>query len=331
MQSSKQTPLPVLQLGSFAAKAEREALVVIRKSMCGSVCDWGDMKQSIVKEQDLKGEKEDVIFLVARLLFQQDCMAFQLERVWKLNLELPPSPLLLTVCMDLICLGEVGTTLVTSIMLFSEVSLYPNIESCFGVCYMVTCSKTITTKECLLQENVEDRTLCFFFQVILSLEYGLWAPNLHFNTPNPDIPALQDGSLEVVCKPIPVKGGFVSINNFGFGGANAHIILRPNENKHQALETCNTPRLVQVCGRTQEAVEILIQESRKHGGCSPFASLLSDISVVPVSSMPYRGYTLVGTESDIKEVQHVQASGRPLWYVCSGRCAAVGPGFCIPL
>lgn len=124
MQSSKQTPLPVLQLGSFAAKAEREALVVIRKSMCGSVCDWGGMKQSMVKEQDLKGEKEDVIFLVARLLFQQDCMAFQLERVWKLNLELPPSPLLLTFCMDLICLGEVGNTLVTSIMLFSEVSLY---------------------------------------------------------------------------------------------------------------------------------------------------------------------------------------------------------------
>ncbi|XP_054702104.1 fatty acid synthase [Grus americana] len=155
-------------------------------------------------------------------------------------------------------------------------------------------------------------------KVILSLEHGLWAPNLHFNTPNPDIPALQDGSLEVVCKPTPVKGGIVSINSFGFGGANAHVILRPNENKRQPLETCNMPRLVQICGRTQEAVEILIQESRKHGGCSPFVSLLSGISAVPVSSMPYRGYTLVGTESDIKEIQQVQASGRPLWYICSG-------------
>ncbi|NWX15444.1 FAS synthase, partial [Aegotheles bennettii] len=155
-------------------------------------------------------------------------------------------------------------------------------------------------------------------KVILSLEHGLWAPNLHFNTPNPDIPALQDGSLEVVCKPMPVKGGLVSINSFGFGGANVHVILRPNENKHQRLETFNVPRLVQVCGRTQEAVEILLQESRKHGGCSPFLSLLSDISAIPVSSMPYRGYTLVGTDSDIKEVQQVQASGRPLWYICSG-------------
>ncbi|NXM57354.1 FAS synthase, partial [Illadopsis cleaveri] len=155
-------------------------------------------------------------------------------------------------------------------------------------------------------------------KVILSLEHGLWAPNLHFNTPNPDIPALQDGSLEVVCKPTPVKGGLIGINSFGFGGANAHVILRPNEKKCQPLETCNIPRLVQISGRTQEAVETLIQESRKHGGCSPFVSLLSDISAVPVSSMPYRGYTLVGTESDIKEVQQVQASGRPLWYICSG-------------
>ncbi|NXY35555.1 FAS synthase, partial [Pomatorhinus ruficollis] len=155
-------------------------------------------------------------------------------------------------------------------------------------------------------------------KVILSLEHGLWAPNLHFNTPNPDIPALQDGSLEVVCKPTPVKGGLIGINSFGFGGANAHVILRPNTKKCQPLETCNIPRLVQISGRTQEAVETLIQESRKHGGCSPFVSLLSDISAIPVSSMPYRGYTLVGTESDIKEVQQVQASGRPLWYICSG-------------
>ncbi|NWU98405.1 FAS synthase, partial [Upupa epops] len=155
-------------------------------------------------------------------------------------------------------------------------------------------------------------------KVILSLERGLWAPNIHFNTPNPDIPALQDGSLEVVCKPTPVKGGLASINSFGFGGANAHIILRPNKNKQQPLETCSMPRLVQICGRTQEAVETLMQQSRKHGGCSPFVSLVNDISTISASLMPYRGYTLVGTESDIKEIQQVQASGRPLWYICSG-------------
>uniref|UniRef100_A0A8B9BZ50 Fatty acid synthase n=1 Tax=Anser brachyrhynchus TaxID=132585 RepID=A0A8B9BZ50_9AVES len=155
-------------------------------------------------------------------------------------------------------------------------------------------------------------------KVVLSLEHGLWAPNLHFSDPHPDIPALHNGSLKVVCEPTPIKGGLVSINSFGFGGANVHVILKPNEKKHQPPETCNLPRLVQVCGRTQEAVEILIQESKKHRGCSPFLRLLGDISAIPVSLMPYRGYTLVGTESDIEEVQQVQASGRPLWYICSG-------------
>ncbi|NXN91414.1 FAS synthase, partial [Rhinopomastus cyanomelas] len=155
-------------------------------------------------------------------------------------------------------------------------------------------------------------------KVILSLEHGVWAPNIHFNTPNPDIPALKDGTLEVVCKPTPVKGGLAGINSFGFGGANAHVLLRPHKNKQQPRETCGVPRLVQVCGRTQEAVETLIEQSRKHGECSPFLSLVNDISTIPTSFMPYRGYTLVGTESDIKEIQQVQASGRPLWYICSG-------------
>ncbi|XP_074967591.1 fatty acid synthase [Phalacrocorax aristotelis] len=155
-------------------------------------------------------------------------------------------------------------------------------------------------------------------KVILCLEHGVWAPNLHYSVPHPEVPALTDGTLKVVCEPTPVKGGLVSINSFGFGGANAHVILRQNRRKDQPLETCDVPRLVQVCGRTQEAVETLIQGCRKNGGCSPFVSLVTDISTIPVSAMPYRGYTLVGTESDIKEVQRVQGSGRPLWYICSG-------------
>ncbi|NXX48511.1 FAS synthase, partial [Tricholaema leucomelas] len=155
-------------------------------------------------------------------------------------------------------------------------------------------------------------------KVILSLEHGVWAPNIHFNTPNADIPALHDGSLEVVCKPIPVKGGLSSINSFGFGGVNAHVILRPNEKKCKPVEPRTMPRLVQVCGRTPEAVETLIQESRKHVGRGAYLSLLNEITSIPVSSMPYRGYTLVGSESDIQEIQQVQSSGRPLWYICSG-------------
>lgn len=147
----------------------------------------------------------------------------------------------------------------------------------------------------------------------------MWAPNLHYNTPNPDIPALQDGSLQVVCKPTPVKGGLVGINSFGFGGSNVHVILRPHDKKKsQPLEARRLPRLVQVFGRTQEAAEKLLDQSKRLGEDDSFVSLLNDLSAIPTSSMPYRGYRLVGSESDVKEVQQIQASGRPLWYICTG-------------
>lgn len=49
-----------------------------------------------------------------------------------------------------------------------------------------------------------------------------------------------------------------------------------------------------------------------------FLSMINDISGIPVSSMPYRGYALIGSESDVKEIQMAQSTGRPLWYICSG-------------
>ncbi|KAL8163353.1 UNVERIFIED_CONTAM: hypothetical protein K2H54_018774 [Gekko kuhli] len=155
-------------------------------------------------------------------------------------------------------------------------------------------------------------------QVVLSLEHGLWAPNIHYNAPNPDIPALQDGRIEVVTKPTPVKGHYVGINSFGFGGSNAHIILSPNKKKCPPLETYNLPRLVQFCGRTEEAVERLIEQTMKQQQHTAFLSMLNDISGIPASSMPYRGYTLIGSEGDVKEIQMAQSTGRPLWYICSG-------------
>ncbi|XP_048467070.1 fatty acid synthase-like [Rhincodon typus] len=155
-------------------------------------------------------------------------------------------------------------------------------------------------------------------KVVLSLEHGLWAPNIHYETPNPDVPALQNGCIRVVTEPIPVKGGIVGVNSFGFGGSNVHVILRPNVKRVSPSKPLALPRLVQVSGRTPEAVETLIEQSRQRSNDVNFLSLLNDISTMPVSAMPYRGYTLVGSEMDAKEVQQVQSSGRSLWYICSG-------------
>eukprot|EP00061_Rhincodon_typus_P016411 g44612.t1 len=82
-------------------------------------------------------------------------------------------------------------------------------------------------------------------KVVLSLEHGLWAPNIHYETPNPDVPALQNGCIRVVTEPIPVKGGIVGVNSFGFGGSNVHVILRPNVKRVSPSKPLALPRLVQ--------------------------------------------------------------------------------------
>lgn len=161
--------------------------------------------------------------------------------------------------------------------------------------------------------------------MILSLERGVWAPNLHFNNPNTDIPALTDGRVQVVDQPTPVRGGIVGINSFGFGGSNVHIILRPAEKAADAVSTVRTvPRLLNACGRTEEAVKTLLLQGKKQESDDNFLSLLNEISGAPTAGMPYRGFTLVGSQSDVTEVQQVQGSTRPLWYVCTGESSDTG-------
>ncbi|KAF3691435.1 Fatty acid synthase [Channa argus] len=156
-------------------------------------------------------------------------------------------------------------------------------------------------------------------KVLLSLERGVWAPNLHFSSPNPDIPALVDGRVKVVDQPTPIRGGIVGINSFGFGGSNVHVILRPPQKPADStLPPRKFTRLLQACGRTEAAVNTILQKGKEHCADDTFLSLLNEVSRAPTASMPYRGYALIGSQSDAMEVQQVQVSARPLWYICSG-------------
>ncbi len=66
----------------------------------------------------------------------------------------------------------------------------------------------------------------------LALEHDMLPPSLHFETPNPDID-FAGLNVEVVAtaRPIGETDGprHVGINSFGFGGANAHVVLREAE------------------------------------------------------------------------------------------------------
>lgn len=59
----------------------------------------------------------------------------------------------------------------------------------------------------------------------LSLKHGILPPSLHFDQPNPDIP-FEELGLQVATEPVSIAGpAFAGVNSFGFGGANAHVVL----------------------------------------------------------------------------------------------------------
>lgn len=60
----------------------------------------------------------------------------------------------------------------------------------------------------------------------------------------------------MVDKKTPLPGNKVSINSFGVGGTNVHVILRANDKKTQSisLPALEIPRLVFLSGRTREAL-----------------------------------------------------------------------------
>ncbi|KAJ6784017.1 hypothetical protein PWT90_00304 [Aphanocladium album] len=75
-------------------------------------------------------------------------------------------------------------------------------------------------------------------KAMLSVERGKILPNMHFNTPNPkiDFEALKIRVPEKTIEWNPANGiRRASINSFGFGGANSHVVLENYTTVHQPL------------------------------------------------------------------------------------------------
>ncbi|KAL6267202.1 hypothetical protein P5V15_000279 [Pogonomyrmex californicus] len=164
--------------------------------------------------------------------------------------------------------------------------------------------------------------LCSIAKVLIAMEEGVIPANLHYNNPNPEISALIEGRMRVVDKATPWNGGLVGINSFGFGGANAHIILRSNP-KPKLLPLLNTtellPRLVTVSGRTEEAVHILLDKAKEHRRDDEFLLLLHTLHNNDISGHGIRGYEILGVD-DTREMTKIakQNEKRPIWFIFSG-------------
>ena len=165
-------------------------------------------------------------------------------------------------------------------------------------------------------------------KVIVAVQDRAIPANLHFNVPNPEIPALTDGRLKVITERTSWNGGYVGIHSLGFGGANAHILLRASATSASTapIDCPHTvvPRLFTTSSRTKEGVEVTIRQMIENTGNIDMQALLQDaVGSLPTSTHPFRGSVILNAKiTDQLNVEKVDAGGeagrRPICFIFSG-------------
>ncbi|XP_039501306.1 fatty acid synthase isoform X1 [Drosophila santomea] len=168
--------------------------------------------------------------------------------------------------------------------------------------------------------------ICSLVKACFAFETGLIAPNINFTEVKQVIAPLAEGRLIVVKDVIPLPKPYIGINSFGFGGANAHALLKgyPKSKNNFGIPPDDVPRLLTWAGRTEEAVQEIFNAVEKHPLDAEFVGLLQNIQEEDVSGMVFRGYAIFAKQgtrpckSLATEVQHYTGLQRPIVWVYSG-------------
>ncbi|XP_026810325.1 fatty acid synthase-like [Rhopalosiphum maidis] len=159
-------------------------------------------------------------------------------------------------------------------------------------------------------------------KVLYALETGIIPANINFETLNHNIPKLVSGELKVVDKQTPLPGNMVSINSFGVGGSNVHVILRAHEKNAQAisLPTLEIPRLVFLSGRTREALIEQFDTVENYADNNDLLTLINDIYKSTIPGYKFSGYSILGQTPKNVEIAQGNGSGdkRPIYFIFPG-------------
>ena len=174
--------------------------------------------------------------------------------------------------------------------------------------------------------------------MLLTFKHQHIPPNLHFKNPNPNIPALHDGSFKVVDKVTPFCGDTIAINSFGFGGENVHAVIKKGQQPLNVMSSVNyetncmvngtangrtessnshnkTPqpktengkkmpsKLVVISAHTEDSAKNLLQLAADHCDEDETLALLDPQINVPPSDFPARGYAIITEKRIVKDTQ----------------------------
>ncbi|XP_068620644.1 fatty acid synthase-like [Battus philenor] len=168
-------------------------------------------------------------------------------------------------------------------------------------------------------------------KVCLAYRKGELSANLHYNNP-PDVDALHDGRLEVVTENTKFSRGFVAINNFSLSGLATHLLLKGHyiKQNHEKYTT-NVPYLVNVSGRHEEGVEMLLDLLVRTPVNPEYVGLLHNIYRIETSGHMCRGYAILESNEVLaKSFEYYRGVKPPVFFMYSGmgsQWAGMGKAF----
>ncbi|XP_011160421.1 fatty acid synthase [Solenopsis invicta] len=158
-------------------------------------------------------------------------------------------------------------------------------------------------------------------KVIIALETGIVPSNINYTSARKDLDALINGIVRVIEEPMPLKNGFIGINSFGFGGANAHMLLKwnPKQKVNNRATDDDLPRLVILSGRTKESVKLFLNDVASNPIDIEYVRLLHDVYADGIDGHPWRGFTILNAlqQDSMIEIRNCESMKRPVWFIFS--------------
>jgi acyl transferase domain-containing protein len=163
-------------------------------------------------------------------------------------------------------------------------------------------------------------------KAVLAVERGAVPPNLHFQTPNPDIP-FAGTRFRVPTEPTPWLGAerLAGVSSFGWSGTNAHVVLAPPPTLADVPAGDDGAVLLPLSARSLPALHALAGRTRKK---------LSDAAAPAVLNLAYTaarrrdhhrcrlavvGFDHAALAAALADGEPVESVAGPVIYVFSGQ------------
>ncbi|KAG5679907.1 hypothetical protein PVAND_009443 [Polypedilum vanderplanki] len=169
-------------------------------------------------------------------------------------------------------------------------------------------------------------TMCSIAKIIVTFENDKIPPNINYNIPRSDIPSLHNGQLKVVDKVTDFNGSYICSSAFGFGGANCHALFKKTAKSkvNFGIPNDDIPRLVIWSGRTEEAVNEILDSITEKPLDAEYIALLQHSQIHSFPANLFRGYGVFTNEGlnnsccTNRDIQHFSGLKRPMVWVYSG-------------